>query len=208
VPVRRRRDSGKCGSDRDARSDDRGGVLSKYVDERTAVRSRAGERRAAEDGVELPLAAAVTLALAMLARRALTRAEVAEKLVRRVGPDTRDAVLARLEELRLLDDRGLAERIAHDGLVRRGFGRHRIRSELVRRGVEPAVAEDAIGRVFEGEAERAAAETALARFRKRRARGRFTPQKEAAAEFRHLIGRGFPAGLVRDLLRDIREVSL
>lgn len=180
--MRRHRDSGKCASDRGART--------------------------AEDGVQLPLSAAVTLALAMLARRALTRAEVAEKLVRRVGPDARDAALARLEEMRVLDDRGLAERIAHDGLVRRGFGRHRIRAELARRGVELAVAEDAIGRVFDDEAERAAAEASLARFRKRRGGGRFTPQKEAAAEFRHLIARGFPAGLVRDLLRDIREVSL
>lgn len=206
--MRRRRESGKCASDRGARSDERGDVLSRYVDERRAVSSRADERRTARDGAQLPLAAAVTLALAMLARRALTRAEVAEKLVRRVGPDARDAALARLEEMRVLDDRGLAERIAHDGLVRRGFGRHRIRSELARRGVEPAMAEDAIGRVFADETERAAAEAALARFRKRRAGGRSTPQKEAAAEFRHLIGRGFPAGLVRDLLRDIREVSL
>jgi regulatory protein len=150
----------------------------------------------------------VTLALAMLARRALTRAEVADKLGRRVDPDERGAALARLDEMRVLDDRALAERVAHDGLARRGFGRHRIRSELLRRGVEPAVVEDAIGRVFEDEAERAAASSALARFRKRRGSRGQTRQKEAAAEFRHLIGRGFPAGIVRDLLRDIRELSL
>jgi regulatory protein len=150
----------------------------------------------------------VALALAMLTRRALTRAELAEKLGRRVEPEERDAALARLDEMRVLDDRGLAERVAHDGLARRGFGRHRIRAELLRRGVEPTIVEDAIGRVFEDGAERAAAVTALARFRKRRGNRGEAPQKGAAAEFRHLIGRGFPAALVRDLLRDITEISL
>jgi regulatory protein len=159
-----------------------------------------------KDAGESP--SAVALALAMLARRALTRAEVADKLGRRVDPDERDAALARLDEMRVLDDCGLAERVAHDGLARRGFGRHRIRSELLRRGVEPAVVEDAIGRVFQDEAERAAASAALTRFRKRRGSRGQAPQKEAAAEFRHLIGRGFPAGIVRDLLRDIPEISL
>jgi regulatory protein len=151
---------------------------------------------------------AVALALAMLARRALTRAEVVEKLGRRVDPDECAAALVRLDEMRVLDDRALAERVAHDGLVRRGFGRHRIRSDLLRRGVAAAVVEDAIGRVFEDEAERAAASAALARFRKRRGGRDQTAQKAAAAEFRHLIGRGFPAGLVRDLLRDIQGISL
>lgn len=148
---------------------------------------------------------AVALALAMLARRALTRAEVIEKLGRRVDPGERDAALARLDEMRVLDDRALAERVAQDGLARRGFGRHRIRSELLRRGVETAVVEDAIGRVFEDDAERATAAAALARFRRRSSGRNSTPQKEAAAEFRHLIGRGFPTGLVRDLLRDIQR---
>ena len=64
---------------------------------------------------------------------------------------------------------------------------------------------DAIDRVFLEEAERAAASAALARFRKRRGGRGQAPQKESAAEFRHLIGRGFPAGLVRDLLRDIQR---
>jgi regulatory protein len=150
----------------------------------------------------------VALALAMLTRRALTRAEVAEKLGRRIGQEECDAALARLDEMRVLDDRGLAERVAHDGLTRRGFGRHRIRSELQRRGVDPAIVEDALDRVFEDAAERAAAAAVLARFRKRRGGGRNTPQKEAAAAFRHLIGRGFPAAVVRDLLRDIPEISL
>ena len=151
---------------------------------------------------------AVALALAMLARRALTRAEVVEKLGRRVDPDERDAALVRLDEMRVLDDRALAERVAHDGLARRGYGRHRIRSELLRRGVDPTVVEDTIDHVFEDEAERAAASAALARFRKRRGSRRQTPQKEASAEFRYLIGRGFPAGLVRKLVRDIQELSL
>jgi len=159
-----------------------------------------------KDGADSP--SPVALALAMLTRRALTRAEVAEKLGQRISQEECDAALARLDDMRLLDDRGLAERVAHDGLVRRGFGRHRIRSELLRRGIEPAIVEDAVGHVFEDAAERAAAAAALARFRKRRGDGRNSPQKEAAAAFRHLIGRGFPAAMVRELLRDIPEISL
>jgi regulatory protein len=151
---------------------------------------------------------AVTLALAMLARRALTRAEVVEKLGRRVDPEARDAALARLDEMRVLDDRRLAERVAEDGLVRRGFGRYRIRSDLLRRGVDAEIVDAVVVRVFDDEAERSAAAAVLARFRKRRGSSRRAPEKEASALYRHLIGRGFPAGVVRDLLRDMQEISL
>ena len=58
---------------------------------------------------------AVALALAMLARRALTRAEVVEKLGRRVDPEARDVALARLDEMRVLDDRALAARVMRKG---------------------------------------------------------------------------------------------
>lgn len=139
----------------------------------------------------------------MLARRALTRAEIESRLAGRTTEEVRAAALRRLEELGVIDDRALAVRVARDAVVRRGLGRYRIRAELLRRGVPDAVVADALEEALEGDPERVAATAALARFCGRRGAAS-SQQKVRAAAFRHLVGRGFPADLVRDLL----EVSL
>jgi regulatory protein len=135
----------------------------------------------------------------MLARRALTRAEVESRLIAKVGEAISSEAMGRLDALRVLDDEALAMRMVDDALARRGLGRHRIRAELLRRGIAAEMAERIVDEAVMDDAERAAATAALARFRKARS-GVADPRKATAAAYRHLVSRGFPAGLVRDLL--------
>jgi regulatory protein len=135
----------------------------------------------------------------MLARRALTKAEVTKRLAARTSEGVRAAALGRLEQLGVLDDRALALRYARDALTRRSLGRHRIHAELTRRGIPADVVAEAIECAVDHDSERAVALAVLERFRARHAR-RDDDEKARPAAFRHLVGRGFPAALVRDLL--------
>lgn len=82
-------------------------------------------------------------ALDLLARRAATAAEVAERLERRGVERARvDEIVARLVELRLLDDRAFAA--AYLRRRRDQRGRHALRAELLRKGVGEEVVEGAL----------------------------------------------------------------
>jgi regulatory protein len=139
------------------------------------------------------------VALAMLGRRSQPIARVRERLVRRFGPDEADRVIARLLELCVLDDARYAESFVRDRFGRAGYGRERIRADLGSRGVSRGDIETAIAALLHPDAERAAAERALERF-KRLKGDRLEPRKLRESAFRHLIARGFPLALVRDLL--------
>jgi regulatory protein len=146
-------------------------------------------------------AEAISAAMASLARRALSRAELDAKLrARGFSEEIVASVLARLEELRLIDDRALAERVARRRFESGRAGRFRVRVELRRRGVPDDILEDTVASAVPQERERVSASTELERFLRSRERRRETREKLHAAAFRHLIARGFPADLVRDLL--------
>ena len=144
---------------------------------------------------------AMSVAMAALGRRALSRAELERRLAAAEFTEaTIAAVLQRLEELRLIDDRALAERVARHRFEAGRAGRYRVRAELKRRGVSEQLVDDAIASSVPAEGERASARSELERFVRSRARRRETRERTAAAAFRHLVGRGYPADLVRDLL--------
>ena len=144
---------------------------------------------------------AMSMAMAALGRRALSRAELERRLAHaEFSAPTIDAVLARLEELRLVDDRALAERVARRRFEAGRAGRYRVRTELRRRGLPDELVDDAVSRSVPSDGERASARSELERFVRSRARRRETRQRTEAAAFRHLVARGYPADLVRDLL--------
>lgn len=138
--------------------------------------------------------------MALLARRPYSAARVRDKLAADFTATEADAAVARLLELRMLDDRAYAETVARDRLERGGYGRHRIRRDLLAAGIGVPDADAAIAEVVDEGRERERAASILERFR-RRASG---DVRRPDAEFRHLVSRGFPAEMVRDLL----EVSL
>ena len=98
-----------------------------------------------------------------------------------------------------------AEAFVRDRFLRAGYGRERIRADLKRRGLGATDIDRALSAVVDDQAERERAEGALARFMRLRARRK--PRDDARlrdAAFRHLVGRGFPGDLVRDLLSGSR----
>ncbi len=135
----------------------------------------------------------------LLALRPHFRAELERKLGER-GHDGEAiaAALARLEELGYLDDAGCARSLAAGPLSRRGYGPLRMRAELERRGAPAAVAAEAVAAVF-AEGEAPAARRAAERWLSRRRPG--GPARAALA--RHLDRKGFAAGVVLGLVREL-----
>jgi regulatory protein len=143
------------------------------------------------------------VALAMLGRRSHPASAVRSRIAGRFGDEEAERVVARLLVLGVLDDAKYAEAFVRDRFRRAGYGRRRIRADLVRRGVAPAAVDAALGAIVDDQAERERAKQALARFTRLRA-GRKEGMRLRDAAFRHLIGRGFPGDLVRDLLSGSR----
>lgn len=86
-------------------------------------------------------------AVRTLARRAHSRGELRAKL--RSGADEEDVnlVLQRLEELNLLNDEQYAYDFAHSRMKQDGWGPIRVLHSLLRRFIEPHLAESAIERI-------------------------------------------------------------
>ena len=75
---------------------------------------------------------------ALLARRAYSRGEIREKLLRIADESSVDIILDRLEQLKLLNDLDYAYNFALYRVGREGWGPEKIRSALYRRGVAEA----------------------------------------------------------------------
>lgn len=142
-------------------------------------------------------------ALSLLARHAWTSTALRERLAGKFDEAEVEAAIERLRELGLVDDRAYAERFVRDRFERSGYGRYRIRKDLISRGIAAEEADAVIGDLIGEEQERAGGVAALERFRRRRPQASSEeddPRWQQAA-FRHLVGRGFPSELVRDLLK-------
>ncbi|ADV67653.1 Regulatory protein recX [Deinococcus maricopensis DSM 21211] len=128
-----------------------------------------------------------------LAARALSVAELRTRLLRRAAnAEDAESVLARVQELGYLDDAALARQVAG----RSGVGRHRVRADLTRRGVDADTTQQALEvRDDDREAQEAAAllERQLPRFLRAR-----DPRGSA---FAFLARRGFGSGVIWQVLR-------
>lgn len=137
-------------------------------------------------------------ALRLLARRAYSRRELAERLARKEYPAAAvEAELGRLEAAGLIDERELARSICRARL-RQGKGRRAMAGEMRRRGVDPEAAEEAIANLAPEEAGEALA-AAAARAAARHPGWRELPRQRAKV-VRYLLARGFDAAEVRRVL--------
>ncbi|HEU4368929.1 MAG TPA: regulatory protein RecX [Methylomirabilota bacterium] len=135
----------------------------------------------------------------LLARRAWTRAELTARLRRRGAPsDVADAVSADLVARGHLDDAVFARHWVTTRAAR-GYGAARLRAELRARGVAGALIDTALGALDRSdqldEARR------LAR-RRLPALARAAPDKAAGRLRDHLLRRGFPGGMVAQVVRE------
>ena len=83
-------------------------------------------------------------ALYLLGLRDYACKELEQKLYTEADPDTAAAVVARLCEVGLVDDERYAARLARSLSETKHYPRRRIEQELRRRGVSPALAQEAV----------------------------------------------------------------
>ncbi|WP_114313419.1 regulatory protein RecX [Thermus caldifontis] len=137
-------------------------------------------------------AEAMAYALRLLARRALSRARLREKLLGRFPEGEVERVLARLEDMGYLNDRVFAEAFVAS---RRKYGPHKLRHLLRAQGVPEAVVEEVLGAYGEEEN----LEAALRVLR------RYPRRQDKAKAVRFLQGRGFPLSVALEAYRLVKE---
>jgi regulatory protein len=145
------------------------------------------------------------VALAMLARRAYSVAELRRTLERKCpGHSGIEDAIARLRGLGYLDDKKFAEHVASSLARNRAFGRHRIRRELKAKLVDYRHIAPAIDRAFEESDER----ELLARTIEKKLRTMklpLTPRKLQSL-CQSLLRRGFASSDIMKAVRSLPEL--
>jgi len=150
-------------------------------------------------------------ALRVLAGRAVSTAEMREKLRRRaeLAGDV-DAALARLKDYGYLNDRSFAEGFAAARLSNEKLGSARVLRDLRRRRVAPALAETTVRQAYHGVDEQALIEDWIRRkYRLAEREGLFQEDKDLAKAYARLLRAGFrSAEIVTTLKRFARNPEL
>ncbi len=137
-------------------------------------------------------------AVALLARREHSRAELAQKLVAHGTPDEIAAVLDQLQSVKLLSDERFAAAFVRSRSER--FGAGRLRQELRQRGVATELVEHELA------AEELPSELDRARaVWQRKFESAPADAKEWAKQARFLQGRGFGSDIIRRLLKEFER---
>jgi regulatory protein len=136
-----------------------------------------------------------------LARRQLSRSELASRLLREAGEAEVRAVLDRLEQVNLLNDAEYAYNLGFRRITQDGWGPLRIRHALLRRGIPSSLADLVLERVRREAGE----ERVLREYVERHCR-RGGPPADARGLRRlvaHLKRRGFHDSAIQDVLRNM-----
>ncbi len=141
-----------------------------------------------------------TIALRRLEAAPQTRAQLDEAMRRRGVPDEiRERVLDRFGEVGLIDDAMFAQAWVDSRHTGRGLAKRALAFELRRRGVEPAVVDDALAGLPAEQEERTARSLVAARLPSTRA-------LDPAVRTRRLAGmlarKGYPPGLAFRVVRE------
>jgi regulatory protein len=141
----------------------------------------------------------------LLSRRAWTGAELTARLRRRGAPaDVAAAVAEDLTTRGYLDDAAFARHWVTTRAAR-GYGAARLRAELQVRGVARPLLEAALGALDRGDQLEEARRLARRRLPALR---RVAPDKAGARLRDHLLRRGFPGGVVAQVVREALRVQL
>ena len=158
----------------------------------------------------LDLEGLMNYAARALSARAYTVSELKARLKKRaVRQEDVEAVLGRLKDAGMVNDRRFAGSFADWRRESQGIGKARVMRDLMARRVAPAVAKEAVEASFEGIDETAMIEA----FLKRKYRGKdlgalLQVDKELASAFRKLRGAGFSTGnSIRALKRYAAEAE-
>jgi len=135
-------------------------------------------------------------ALRTLSQRAHSAGEIRQKLVKRAqSVQDIDAVLAKLREYGMVDDRRFSAAFASARLQNDGFGRFRVLNDLRRKRIAPGIAETAVNTAFSGTDEPQLIEQFLKRkYRNIDLRQFLQEEKNLASAYRRLRTAGFGSG--------------
>lgn len=140
------------------------------------------------------------IALRLLTGAPRSRSQLEEAMARRDVPgDVAAAVLDRFTEVGLVDDAEYARMLVRNRHAERGLSRRALAVELRRKGIDDAVALEALDEVGEDDEESAARR--LVR-RKLAATAGLDPQVQARRTYAALGRKGYPPGLVARLIRE------
>jgi len=165
-------------------------------------------RRPRRARAETPLDANAARAVAfdLLARKAWSVRDLTRRLGRRgATPETARAVVADLQVRGYLDDDAFARWWAQARAERRRIGSRRLQQELRTRGIAAELAASAIAAAFQDSPE---LERALAAGRQRLPGLRGKPERAPARLFAHLLRRGYPPTVVRQVVRALCGADL
>jgi regulatory protein len=146
------------------------------------------------------------VAFDLLSRKAWTRRELTARLRRRGAPaDVARGVIADLEARGYVDDEAFATRWVESRAGGRGLGRRRLRQELLARGVARPLVETGLLAAGSPEDELGRARALAAR--RVPVLRRLAPERAARRLHDYLLRRGFPAGVVRRVVREHWSIS-
>ncbi len=151
---------------------------------------------------------AMQKAFRLLSVRSRSCHELRSKLKERgVGKPVIDNVIDRLIELSYLDDEAFAKGWARNLAVNRLWGDRRIRISLREKGISGEYVDDAISEVREEYDERAAIEHLIEKKYGKKQSSNINSNllKEKRRLIQNLRGRGFPPGLIFELLGQPKE---
>jgi regulatory protein len=142
--------------------------------------------------------------------RALGRKALSEKEVRAfisenglAGPDV-DDIVERLVELRYVDDATLAEELTRRLSEKKGQSKSAVGRSLAARGLPSDVVSEALSEIDDGDERRVAFELAEKRARQMGSLDAQTMERRLSG---FLARRGYPGGLVRDVVTEIARRS-
>jgi SOS response regulatory protein OraA/RecX len=138
-----------------------------------------------------------------------SRHQLAEKLAERgVPPEAATAVLDRFEEVQLIDDAEFARMWVRSRSATNSLARSALRRELADKGVDPALAEDALAQVSDDDERNTAGE--LIR-RKMRRSADLSDRDVRDKEIRRLVAmlarKGYAPGLAFGLVKDALDLG-
>ncbi|MCP2165366.1 regulatory protein RecX [Goodfellowiella coeruleoviolacea] len=145
-------------------------------------------------------ARAKEICLNLLTARPRTRAQLHQALLRKgISADVADQVLARLDEVGLIDDAAFAEVWVRSRHTYQGLGRRALAAELHRKGVDDELVAEAVAAVDEEAEEHRARQLVRKRLRAMGA-------ADEATKIRRLVGtlarKGYGEGLAYRVVRD------
>lgn len=145
---------------------------------------------------------AISVALRYLGYRMRSKKEVEDKLRGKGYAEFTEVVMEYLEDNRYLDDLEFAICFARDKFGLNGFGKHRIRMELAKKGIDSRDIETAIEEVFDSESEKEAAKE-LAMKKLNGSYRNDSEENRYRKTSSYLYRKGYSADIINAVLREV-----